>query len=225
MLTNEEILLKLGQQEDSFVERKSVNDLNDCLKTAVAFANSTPIGFPAIMFVGVRNNGDIESIPDLDKLQWSISEKISKAYPTIYTETRILEKDDKKFLAILVPGSPERPHFAGQSFVRDGTKSVVASESQFNALVTQRNNKAYEILKWKGKYITITRVPRERLLQGSTVPQHNEVWKGKVLDCNLFYVSLEAFQKHGTLALSIPLRLVDVNFDPKNDWLSIEYES
>ena len=225
MLTNEEILLKLGQQEDSFVERKSVNDMNDCLKTVVAFANSTPIGYPAIMFVGVKNNGEIEDIPDIDKLQWSVSERIAKAYPTIYTTTRIVQQENKKFLAVLIPGSSQRPHFAGQSFIRDGAKSVVASEVQFNALIAQRDSKAYEILKWKGRYITVTRVPKVRLLQGSTVPQQNEIWKGKVLDCNLFYVSLEVFQKHATITLAIPLRLVDLGFDSRNEWLSIEFES
>lgn len=223
MLTNEEILLKLGQQEDSFVERKSFNDVNDCLKTAVAFANSTPVGYPAIIFVGVKDNGDLEDIADLDKLQRSISERISKAYPTIYTETRILEKDSKKFLAVLVPGSPDRPHFAGPSFIRDGSKSIPASESQFKTLLAQRDSKAYEILKWKDKDITVTMVPKQVLLDGSTLPQHNRIWKGRVVDCNLFWVSVEITHAHGTHNLAIPLRLIDLGFDVPNNRLSIEY--
>jgi hypothetical protein len=225
MLTNEEILLKVEQQEDSFVERKSVNDVNDCLKTAVAFANSTPIGFPAIMFVGVRSNGDIEHITDLDKLQWSISERISKAYPTIYTETRILEKDNKKFLAVLIPGSSQRPHFAGPSFIRDGSKSIPASEPQFKTLIAQRESKAYEILQWKGKHVTVTRKPKTLLLNGSTLPQHDDTNVARVLDCNLFYVTLEVFHKFATANASIPLRFVDLRFDHNKDWLLIEYES
>jgi len=225
MLTNEEILLKLAQQEDSFVERKSRNDVNDCLRTAVAFANSTPIGYPAIMFVGVTDNGDIETIADLDKLQWSISERVSKAYPTIYTETRILEKDGKKLLAVLVPGSPDRPHFAGPSFIRDGSKSIPASEAQFKTLIAQRESKAYEILQWKGKHVTLIRKPKTILLNGSTLPQHDDINVARVLDCNLFYVTLEVFHKFATANSSIPLRFVDLSFDHKKDWLQIEYES
>jgi hypothetical protein len=44
MLTDEEIFFRFGDEEDSFVERKSRNDVNDSLKTAVAFANTSPIG-------------------------------------------------------------------------------------------------------------------------------------------------------------------------------------
>lgn len=224
MLTNEEILLKLGQQEDSFVERKSVNDVNDCLKTAVAFANSTPIGYPAIMFVGVKNNGDIESIADLDKLQWSISERISKAYPTIYTETRILQKTDKKFLAVLVPGSPQRPHFAGPSFIRDGSKSVIASELQFNALIAQRDSKTYAILEWKGKFVTVLKHGFQILINATTQHRPDELNRGKVIECNQFYVSLEIIKSHGSATVFIPLRLIDLSFDLKNDRLMIEHD-
>jgi predicted HTH transcriptional regulator len=223
MLTNEEILLKLAQQEDSFVERKSVNDVNDCLKTAVAFANSTPIGYPAIMFVGVKNDGEIENIVDLDRLQWSISEKISKAYPTIYTETRILEKDGKKCLAVLIPGSPQRPHFAGQSFIRDGAKSVVASDAQFNTLIAERDNKTYAILEWKRKSISVYRRGSEILINGTTNRRPDEKYKGRILDCNQFYVSLEIIQPHITRTVFIPLRLIDLSFDRESDCLSIEH--
>jgi predicted HTH transcriptional regulator len=224
MLTNEEILLKLGQREDSFVERKSFNDVNDCLKTAVAFANSTPVGYPAIMFVGVKDNGDIEDIADLDKLQRSIGERVSKAYPMIYTESRILEKNGKKFLAILVPGSPDRPHFAGPSYIRDGSKSVPSSESQFGILIAQRDSKAYEILKWKGKSVTVHVRGNIILINATTNRRPDKTHKGKILDCNQFYVSLEVIEPHVTNTAFIPLRFVDLSFDRKNDCLSIELE-
>ena len=94
-LTDEDILLRLTDIEDSFTERKTVNDLGDCLKTAVAFANSTPIDYPAIMFVGVRDNGEVEGIADAAKIQNSVSTKIANTYPTIYHAARVLVRDGK----------------------------------------------------------------------------------------------------------------------------------
>ena len=40
-LSDQEILSRLTNFEDAFVERKSTGDMQDLLKTAVAFANST----------------------------------------------------------------------------------------------------------------------------------------------------------------------------------------
>ena len=68
-LTDQDILLRLNSFEDAFVERKTASDSKDWLKTVVAFANSAPVGDPAILFIGVRNNGDIEEGTNLDSLQ------------------------------------------------------------------------------------------------------------------------------------------------------------
>ena len=48
-------LVRLKNFEDAFVERKSTSDTRDLLKTAVAFANSVPVGYPAILFYGVTD--------------------------------------------------------------------------------------------------------------------------------------------------------------------------
>jgi predicted HTH transcriptional regulator len=56
-LTDRDILLRLANTEDGTVERKTASDYRDCLKTAVAFSNSMPVGDPAIIFVGVGNDG------------------------------------------------------------------------------------------------------------------------------------------------------------------------
>jgi predicted HTH transcriptional regulator len=60
MLSDQELFLRLSNFEDYFVERKSKGDTRDITKTAVAFANSAPIGYPAVLFVGVKDDGTIE---------------------------------------------------------------------------------------------------------------------------------------------------------------------
>ena len=57
---DEDLLFRLRNFEDNFVERKTARDTKDWLKTVVAFANSTPLGSAAAMFIGVRQDGSIE---------------------------------------------------------------------------------------------------------------------------------------------------------------------
>jgi predicted HTH transcriptional regulator len=60
-LKDEELLLRLRIFEGNFVERKASGDLKDWPKTVVAFANSTPVGCPAVLFIGVKDDGTPDS--------------------------------------------------------------------------------------------------------------------------------------------------------------------
>jgi len=130
-----DLIKKLSDTEDNFIERKLVKDHRGWLNTAVAFANSCPIGYPGVLFVGVDNNGNVErhsNLVDFEKLQKSISERISDAWPPIYHFSQTLKKDSAEFVAVLIPGSELRPHFAGHSYVRVGPETRKASEARFN---------------------------------------------------------------------------------------------
>ena len=208
-LNDEELTLRLKNFEDNFVERKTSGDSKDWLKTVVAFANSTPIGYPAVLYIGVKNDGSPEEKPvNLDSLQKTFSEKVSEAYPSIYYLSKVLHVSGKQVLAIIGPGSTDRPHFAGQAYVREGSKSVTASKSEFDDLIASRNSKAYEILKWKGREIT-TATKERFYLFGK--PSGHQVTRslGIVLDCNQFYVTLDNQGRKE----SIPLERIEISFD------------
>ena len=64
MLTEQDLLARLRNFEDHFVERKTAGDSKDWVKTAVAFANSAPVDLPCVLYIGVKNNGEIEERPD-----------------------------------------------------------------------------------------------------------------------------------------------------------------
>lgn len=158
-LSNEELLLWLRNPEHHFVERKVYSDLGDALKTIVAFANSAPIGSPAVLFIGVLNDGEIQPEQDLDGIQKKLGRKFAEAYPPIYYETRIVQDAlGRRCLAIVVPGSALRPHFSGKAFIRVGSESREASEDQYEELIAQRSSKIRKLLAWKGKSVTITLV-------------------------------------------------------------------
>jgi predicted HTH transcriptional regulator len=90
-ISDQDILSQLTNFENSFVERKTSSDSKDWLRTVVGFANTAPIGYPAIMFVGVKDDGEIEEILNFDKLQKTLSAKLAEAYPVIFYLTRILQ--------------------------------------------------------------------------------------------------------------------------------------
>jgi predicted HTH transcriptional regulator len=217
-LNDEELLLRLNNFEDNFVERKTSGDSKDWLKTVVAFANSTPIGHPAVLYIGVKNDGSPEEkTVDLDSLQKKFAEKVTEVYPLPYYLTKVLPVDAKQVLTVIVPGSPHRPHFAGQAYTREGSRTVVASKLQFEELIASRNSKVYEILKWKDKNITVATLGVAWPGQQFFSIVGREV--GMVAACNQFYVTLEF---PGGKKKCIPLGRTDVSFDTGAGRLELE---
>lgn len=214
-LSNTDLLLRLTNFEDHFVERKTHGDSKDWLKTVVGFANSVPIGYPAVLFIGIRDNGEIEENVNLDTLQKTLGKKLAETYPPIYYLPKVLSANGLQFLAVIVPGSESRPHFAGPSYIRSGSETKVASESQFQELIAQRQSKAYEILKWKFHPVTVDiyrhfSSPLVGPIESSPIMQ--------ILDCTQFYVILNS----GGSSVSYPLNRIELSFDHGNNRLKLE---
>ena len=114
-LNDAELLARLRNFEDHFVERKTPgDDKYDWVKTAVAFANSAPVDYACVLYIGVRNNGDIEERQaNLDSLQKTFNKEMKFVYPPIAYLPRITESEGRQALAVIVLGSGSRPHFAG----------------------------------------------------------------------------------------------------------------
>lgn len=218
-LTDADLLNRLKNCEDTFVERKTAADSKDWLKTVVAFANSTPIGFPAVLFIGAKNDGTIEDRTlDFDSLQKRFNRTVQEhAFPTIYYLTKVLDDGGKQCLAVIIPGSANRPHFAGPSYVRVGSETKVASESQFDTLIAVRQSKPYEILKWKGKQVTVDYMNTERAVRMLGRVQSTDVLT--VVDCNPFYATL---QKVALQQVCIPLNRIAISFDTEKKRLGLE---
>jgi hypothetical protein len=218
-LTAVNLLSKLTNFEDSYIERKTHSESKDWLRTVVGFANSNPVGYPATLFIGVTDDGTPEKKAgvNLEKLQQSFTHKMKEAYPPIYFTTRILEKDGAQFVAVIVPGSPSRPHFAGQAYVRKGNRTEAASEQRFEELLASRLSKSAEIPKWITKTVTITWMRTEHThVLGPVVSEAS----GFVTACNSFYFTY-ADQIGGT-GKSVPLRRVEGSYDNTNSRLKLE---
>jgi predicted HTH transcriptional regulator len=224
-LTPEALILRLRSTEHDFVERKSRGDKGGWLQAAVAFANSAPIGWPAVLFVGVDDDGNpqqgAEKMEDLAK---SISDTLDRAYPAIYRHVVPLHSENGACLAVIVPGSEARPHFAGKSYVRDGPQTIEASEEQFQVLIAQRLSKVRELLKWKGKEVTIEEVSSSSkhmtTASGRTeiITQSRSPHTFTLTDCNQFYVTVSRPNR----TVSFTIAEIELSFDHPNNRLKLE---
>jgi predicted HTH transcriptional regulator len=218
-LSDEELNRMRRDTENSFVERKTVSDKRGWLHTAVAFANSVPIDYPAVLFVGINDDGTLQQVaPDHDweRQQKTVNEELNRAYPPLYVLPKIIrDEQGREFLAVIVPGSPQRPHFTGKAYIRVGPETKEASEEQFDNLIVQRSSKVYEILKWKGKTVTVD-ISIRQVISGTSYSQGT--WPGTVEDCNNFWVSLLTETKQPVVC---SLALVDLSFDSSNNRLRL----
>ncbi|MFH1702173.1 MAG: ATP-binding protein [Nitrospirota bacterium] len=215
MLTDQEIKDRLLNFEDNFTERKTEGDHKDFLKTICGFANSVLEGQIAILFIGVKNDGTIQGIKGMDSLQKTVKEICEKkCYPKVIYQTRIMQKDNKNYLAVLIPHNKDKPHFSGPAFVRKGSETIVASDEMFEELIYSRTSKVAEILKWKDKLITVEAI-RKKL--GSTESlgdsRYRDVHECKLIECNPHFVRMNIISSDKYI--SEPLTNIVINYDEK----------
>ena len=168
-------------------------------------ANSCPVGFPGILFIGAYDNGSVERLRDpvnIDSLQKTLTKRIDDVWPPVYFLPKVLRRDGQELLAVLIPGSPLRPHFAAPSYVRVGSETRKASEDQFNVLLLERNSKAREIQQMVGKQISWELIGAKR---GGTAG-------ARVIACNQFFLTVDG----GTYKRCFPLEWVTISSDPDN---------
>lgn len=215
-LSHEELISRLHNFEDPYVERKSLNDQKDFLKTVVAFANTLPDGVPGVMFVPVMDDGRIQ-VADLDQIQREISKRVAPAYPEIVYFQRILNIGTERVIAVIVPGSPARPHFAGPAYIRDGSQTRNASADQFSALIARRSAKVEELAKWIGRKVTVEFI-------SALGPRIENSFQVDLLECNQWFLTIkyEISTNSRKGRESIALNRVEISFDQTRDHLLLD---
>lgn len=217
-MNDDELLARLRNEEDNFVERKTVSDINDCVKTVIAFANTAPIGMACVLFIGVTDEGEFEKKQiDFDSIQKSVNNKLKGIYPRVPYVSKVISQDADRVLAVIVPGSELRPHFAGASYIRAGSQSEEASKAQLDNLVAQRSSKVYRISQYIGQPVTVE-IKFER--GNRTFSRAN--WNNLglvVVECNESWVTLAA--PDGSNKHSLSLSSIELNYDPDRERLKI----
>ena len=124
-LNDADLLARMRNFEDHMVERKTIKDESDWKRAAVSFANSVPVGLPAVLYIGVRDNGEIETPQrNLEEVAKKFNKHMEKVYPRVAYVPKVISSDGRQALAVIIPGSDSRPHFAGLAYVRRGPESV-----------------------------------------------------------------------------------------------------
>jgi hypothetical protein len=113
-----------------------------------------------------------------------------------WTTKATLRKDGREFLAVIVPGSPDKPHFTGKSYVRVGPETRDASEDQFNRLIADRTSVGRVLRELVGKNI-VTRVV-------------GAIGKAVLLDYNQHFVTVG----YETQQRCYPISKITINFAP-----------
>ena len=93
MLTDEELALRIISTEDAYVERKTAGDYKRWIPALVAFANSAPIGFDCVLFVGAKDDGTLEPNLGVESLQKSFSEKAAEYIRRYHILQKFLERE------------------------------------------------------------------------------------------------------------------------------------
>lgn len=205
---------RLASVEDGFTERKleGVRPA-ELRRTLVAFANSVPEGRTAILFIGVADDGAVVGVSNADDLQKKIRRMAQEeCYPPIALTSEVVVTNGKNVIAVEVPASRSRPHFAGLSYVRQGSESIQATPELFEQLVASRVPKAGAILRLKGQLITVIALGKElgatkRLMD----PLYRARHECRVEDCSAQYVRLHDISTQRNV--TEPLENITVTYD------------
>jgi hypothetical protein len=207
------LLAKLQDCEDGYTERKSQGvSYEDICKTLVAFANSLREEQEGFLFIGVEDKtGDITGVDNPDKMQKKIRQLAEKkCYPPIQNYiNKVIEKNGKSIVAIIIRASRNRPHFAAPAYVRRGCESVEASAELFEELIVSRNDKSHRILRERGKEVTLI----ESFWVSGNI-WHSSSNTCKIINCDAFFVSL--FDE-GQRERCFPLDEILISRDPSQN--------
>jgi hypothetical protein len=215
MLTREQLIERLGNAEDNSVERKS-NGVNrqELRQTISAFANSMEIDHCGVLFIGVADDGTLVGVANPDDLQRTIGRVCrDECYPPVTTyDMAVLPNNGAPIVAVVVYGSPDRPHFTGPAYVRRGAESVASSRELFEELIASRNEKTAHILNMRGQVITVQSIGHRLGDRRPMADAHyRETHECSVEACDAQVVRLMSISTDRRLAE--PLRAVDVFYD------------
>lgn len=208
-----DLLLRLKDSEDNFVERKSQGvSTREIRQTASAFANTLDSGENAVLFIGVEDDGAPIGVDNTDVLQKRVDRACdANCYPSIKYTSHVLEDEGKMFVAIVFSASDNKPHFTGAAYVRRGSKSVNANDEMYATMIAGQNEKCGRIQAFGGQTVTV--ITHKKL--GSSKYVADQAYRARH-DCTVVEVdahTLRLFDIGLRQRFAEPMRNVEVSYD------------
>lgn len=232
---DDEVHRRLRDVEDHFTERKEAPQEHTFREAMTAFANTAIQEKPGIIYVGVRDSGEVIGGNNMDSWQQKISSWASSCFPPVNVIQIALSVESKSILAVVVPGSPVRPHFAKAPYVRKGARNEIASQGEIDDWISYRNSKLRIISEWKAQNITIVNVePSDPPVIRSARDALTSTMLGnrgdreiyavpdgqyQLVDCNNYWVTVKNLSARTTG--TIPLSIVDLKMDDEQHRLML----
>ena len=131
----------------------------------------------------------------------------------------VVSIESMSVIAVEVPPSALRPHFAGPAYVRINSESVNASQSIYDELLLSRDDKRRTLLEWRGKLCTMTVVGKQFGLYFPMGSSFTDSCEAKVSDVTAHFVRFR--RAPGGQAFSEPLSQLDLTWDDQHDRPSV----
>ena len=216
-LTRENLVRRLKEHEDSYVERKKSAQRDPVKKTLVALANSLPTGREAVLYLGVADDGEILGLGNADDIQKKVrSWCVKECYPEIQYTTELLTIDGKTVLAIVVHPSERKPHFTGRAYVRRGTENIEASDEMYREMVYSHTAKVAELMRYRGMTVTVfTEKYRPGIPDFKPRDGYLARYECEILDVNAHFVKMA--MSDGSLRFTEPLMNIVISQDEEEN--------
>lgn len=189
---------RISHPEDSLTERKpEAAGERDLKETITAFANTVSPGAEGVLFIGVSDKtGEIVGCKGVDSLQKKISKIcLNDCYPPIQHQLESRDFHGKTVIAVIIPHSAQRPHFAGHAFRRLGPQNVKSDEAAYSQFIAARSSVGAKILQLKGKIVQV-RTLGKKLGNPHPLPgNYSETPKCLIEDCDAHVVTLQIVGK------------------------------
>lgn len=174
--------------EDNLLERKTENDLRDLLKTMVAFANSVKPDGVATILIGERDDGTVQGVKNPKNIQDRVAREADQIYPPINWRSEAYERDALACVRVEIRFNGQTPHFGGPAWIREGNRTIKASEKAFQRLIDLRSSKTWRLAQWCNTMISIEGEQTDRRFGHPRWPGIREVFLREV---NAEYITVE----------------------------------
>ena len=123
----------------------------------------------------------------------------------------VLHTEARDVIAIVVPPSKNKPHFAGAAFVREGSRTRAATEAMFTDLITSRTSEGRLLLRYRDER---TEVVLNLIDPGNYPIGMSRTPPCRVIECNPYYA---VFQIGLGRKYSLPVKSISIRLDVLTD--------